>query len=145
MIWKIITAGFGFGLGILVIYLIRHDHLRGLYGVWWFLLSLISIFLGVFPESFDYIGHMLGVHYPPVLLLVGALVVVFTKILFMDIERTKLEQKIRILARENTLLKRALLEQTKILTENLPRNQKEESSVLLDPCFEKIYSLKEKK
>ena len=145
MSWKIVTGVMGFGLGCLIIYLIRHNHLRSLYGVWWFLLALISIFLGFFPEVIDFIGKMLGVHYPPVLLMVGALVVIFAKILFMDIERSKLEQKIRILTRENTLLKRALLEQVKILAEDLPHNRGDEFSVFLDFCYDVFFDSKEKK
>ena len=88
---------------------------------------------------------MLGVHYPPVLLMVGALVVIFAKILFMDIERSKLEQKIRILTRENTLLKRALLEQVKILAEDLPHNRGDGFSVFLDFCYDVFFDSKEKK
>ena len=145
MTWKIVTGSLGFCLGVLIIYLVRHDHLRGLYGVWWFLLALMSIILGIFPEIVDYIGRMLGVYYPPMLLMVGALVVLFAKNLFMDIERSKLEQRIRILARENTLLKRALLEQAKISTEDSPRNQEEQFFVLVDPCADNSYFSEETK
>ena len=142
MSWKIVTGVMGFSLGCLIIYLVRHDHLRGLYGVWWFLLALMSIFFGLFPGAIDYIGKMLGVYYPPILLMVGALVVLFAKNLFMDIERSKLEQKIRILARENALLKRALLEQAKTLTKDLPHNQEDES--FLNLCLDDYSRLKEK-
>ena len=119
MSWKIVTGVMGFSLGCLIIYLVRHDHLRGLYGVWWFLLALMSIFFGLFPGAIDYIGKMLGVYYPPILLMVGALVVLFA------------------------VLKRALLEQAKTLTKDLPHNQEDES--FLNLCLDDYSRLKKKR
>lgn len=58
------------------------------------------ILAGIFPQGVDWLGHKLGINYPPVLLIVVTLCVVVVKLLAMDIERTSHEAKIRILAQK---------------------------------------------
>ena len=81
-----------------ILLLVRRQRLGVLHTLWW-LLSVVGILvLGLFPPVADLVGRALGIHYPPVLPIVAALCLVFVKILTMDMERTRQEAKIRILA-----------------------------------------------
>ncbi|PID33617.1 MAG: hypothetical protein CR955_01660 [Thiotrichales bacterium] len=92
---QILSAIIGLFIGTAILYLVRKSHLHSGYSLWWFMTALGIIVFGCFPQVIDKVGHLLGVRYPPILLIVLGICVLLLKILRMDIERTKQEQKLR--------------------------------------------------
>jgi hypothetical protein len=89
------SAIIGIIIGLLIFFLIKHDRLHVRYAFFWVIIAVAIIFLGLFPKFFDRIGVFLGVSYPPILLLVLALSLVLLKLLRMDIERSRHDQRIK--------------------------------------------------
>ncbi len=92
---QIISAMVGLSIGVAILSLVRKSHLHTGYSLWWFMTALGIIVFGCFPRIIDKVGNILGVQYPPILLIVLGICVLLLKILRMDIERTKQEQKLR--------------------------------------------------
>ncbi|MDD3313865.1 DUF2304 domain-containing protein [Pseudodesulfovibrio sp.] len=78
-------------------YLVRRQRLGIYQTLMWVCTALGLVLAGAFPKAFDWLGHRLGVAYPPVLLIVVTLCLIVVKLLMMDIERTAHETKLRIL------------------------------------------------
>jgi hypothetical protein len=91
------TASLGLLTAGLIIYLIRRDSLSVNYVIWWFMVAAGLIFVGFFPKVVNYFGRALGVGYPPVILIVISWCLVLIKLLFMDIDRSRHERKIKVL------------------------------------------------
>jgi hypothetical protein len=106
--YTVTTTVIGVGIGLSILLLIRHDRLRSPYALWWMVVAVAVIFLGLFPQLVDRLGFWLGIHYPQVLFLVLALGLLLLKILTMDLERTHQEQKLRLLAQKVGLLEAEL-------------------------------------
>lgn len=100
MNYRVISAVIGLGLSAVILVLVRRDRLHVRYALWWICVAAATAVLGLVPQIIDVVGKRLGIHYPPVLLLVVALGLLLVKTLTMDIERTRQEQKIRRLAQE---------------------------------------------
>ncbi|BCS89481.1 hypothetical protein PSDVSF_27230 [Pseudodesulfovibrio sediminis] len=83
-----------------VLLLVRRQRLGVLHTLWWMVLVAGTLVLGLFPAVADWIGESVGIHYPPVLPIVLALCLLFVKVLTMDMERTRQEMQIRILAQK---------------------------------------------
>ncbi len=97
---NIITPAVSFFFIAILLLLIRRQRLGIFHTLWW-LFSTISMFvLGFFPSVVDKIGIFLGIHYPPVLPIIVAICLLLVKVLTMDIERTRQEIKIRIMAQK---------------------------------------------
>jgi len=90
--------------GIVIIYLIRRNHLHSRYALWWLPLAIVIGLLGVFPDIVDKVAPFLGISYPPVLVLVVGLGVLLIKILVMDIERSRNEVKLQRLIQRVAML-----------------------------------------
>jgi hypothetical protein len=85
-----LTTGFiGIVAAITIVILIRRDYLHVRYGLWWSGAAVAFASLGLFPAVFDKVAKYFGVAYPPVLALTLAIVILFIKILVMDIERSR--------------------------------------------------------
>jgi hypothetical protein len=89
-----LSAVIGVATAAVILYLVRRDHLHARYAMWWIPTAFGVALLGIFPQIVDWIGPKLGIHYPPVLPLILALVLVMVKILLMDIERSRNEVKL---------------------------------------------------
>jgi len=85
----IITGVIGITAAIIIVILIRRDHLNVRYGLWWMAVAVAFALLGLFPAFFDTIAVYFGVAYPPILALTIGVVVLVIKILLMDIERSR--------------------------------------------------------
>ncbi len=101
--FRYITAGLGLVIALLILVLVRRDRLHAGYSYWWLLTALIVAVAGFFPQLVDIIGHTFGIAYPPILPLVLGYCLILLKILTMDLERSKQEQKIRILTQRLAL------------------------------------------
>lgn len=104
MKYQYITTLLGSFIGIIILILVRRRHLHSGHAAWWLVTAGSIVLFGTFPRFFDQIGFFFGISYPPILLVIFAVCVLFVKILFMDIERTQQEQKIRRLIQKLALL-----------------------------------------
>jgi len=99
-----VLAALGIGIGLGMLYLVRRDRLHGSYAIWWVFVSLAVVTFGIFPGLIDWIGVRLGVAYPPILLVVVALLMLLVKILTGDLDRTRQMRKLRFLAQRKAIL-----------------------------------------
>ncbi|MDZ7839275.1 MAG: DUF2304 domain-containing protein [Gammaproteobacteria bacterium] len=91
-----------------IIWLVRRNHLHPRNAAWWISLAVVIAFIGMFPLTVDWIAVRLGVDYPPVLAVILGLAVILLKMLKTDIERTRDQQQIRILAQKVAVLEAQL-------------------------------------
>ena len=103
--YKIVSSIVGVCVSAAIFVLVRRDRLHVRYALWWILVALATAVFGLFPQLIDTIGKHLGIGYPPVLLFVIGLPFILIKMLTMDIEQTRQEQKIRRLVQELAILK----------------------------------------
>lgn len=87
------------GLGILIagsiLWLVRRDHLHGSHALWWLAVAGAALVVGFAPKAVDYIGGLLGVHYPPMLLVLAVLGALLLKLLQVDIDTSRRERRMR--------------------------------------------------
>jgi len=94
----------GITIAVVILYLVRRDHLHGSYAIWWIGAAITIGLLGFFPRFFDYLALYVGVSYPPVLAIVLGFGMLLVKILTMDLERSRQERLIRRLAQRLAML-----------------------------------------
>ena len=92
---QLTTTLLGLGLAALILVLLRRDHLHLSHGLFWILVSGGSALLGLWPGLIDRLAYALGISYPPTLLLLGAVIVLFVKALHNDILNTRIERQVR--------------------------------------------------
>ena len=102
-IYNIVTAFVGIATAALILFLVRKDRLSVNYTIWWGMVAAGLIITGFIPSITDLVGGLLGVHYPPILIVIIAICLIFVKLLFMDIHRSKHEQQIKILVQRLAL------------------------------------------
>lgn len=93
-----------FGLAVTILYLVRRDHIYIRQGFFWILVAAITMLFGIYPETIDVLGGLLGVAYPPTLLFLAAIVVLLMKALLGDIALTKVRRDLRRLNQRIALL-----------------------------------------
>jgi hypothetical protein len=94
----------GIGLAIGILYLIRRDHLYIRQGIFWILVAAMSFLFGIWPFLIDALAGLVGIAYPPTLLLLAAIIVLVVKALLGDIALTKLSRDVRRLNQRIALL-----------------------------------------
>ncbi|MCP4048340.1 MAG: DUF2304 domain-containing protein [Gammaproteobacteria bacterium] len=104
------TGIIGIATAIAIVTLIRKDHLRVQYGLWWIAMAGMFALLGLFPTLIDQFAKYLGIAYPPILALTIAIVIVVIKILLMDIEHSRNSINIQRLTQRIALLESDLRE-----------------------------------
>ena len=102
--YQITSMVIGVTLAIVILFLVRRDHLHGPYAIWWIGAAVTVAVLGFFPRLFDVLAFKLGVSYPPMLALVLGFALLLVKILTMDLERSRQERRIRRLAQRLAML-----------------------------------------
>lgn len=102
-LYNIATAIIGICTAGVILILIRRDKLSVNYSLWWAMLSAGLIFFGLVPSAVDWIGKKLGINYPPILLVIVAICLIFVKLLFMDIHRSRHERQIKVLTQRLAL------------------------------------------
>lgn len=100
-----IPAFFGLVVAITIAYMIRRDRLRVRHGVAWLVVSAAIAILGVFPQLTHKLGVMLGVSYPPALILTAGVLGLVIKAVLTDIELSKSEIRQIRMAQELAILK----------------------------------------
>jgi hypothetical protein len=92
------------GLAMGILYLVRRDHIYIRQGVFWIAIAVFSLALGLWPAVIDTIGTLLGIAYPPTLMLLAAIMVLVIKALLGDIALTKLKRDLRRLNQRIALI-----------------------------------------
>ncbi|WP_448383453.1 DUF2304 domain-containing protein [Desulfosoma sp.] len=102
------SAIIGIGLALTILVLVRRDRLQVHYALWWFFVAAAALFFGFFPRVLDRFGALLGIHYPPILLVIISLGLLFIKSLTQDLDRCRREQNLRRLAQKVAMLEATL-------------------------------------
>lgn len=89
------TALLGIGLAAVIIVLMRRDHLHASHGVFWIVAAAAAALFGAWPGLIDHVATVIGINYPPTLLLLGAVSALLLKCLQSDIELTRIERQLR--------------------------------------------------
>jgi hypothetical protein len=91
-------------VAVVIIWLVRRSRLHPALATWWVLVAIAVAAVGMCPEAVDWVAARLGVGYSPTLVGLIGVAVLLIKILKTDIERTKEQHKVRILAQKVALL-----------------------------------------
>ncbi len=118
----IVTGVIGLTTAIIIIILIRRDHLHVRFGLWWAAAAFTFALLGFFPTIFDNLARFLGIAYSPILALTFGAVILVIKILVMDIERSRNAIRMQRLIQRIALLESDLRE-----TQGKPREADDNS------------------
>lgn len=102
------TGILGVGIALAIILLVRRDRLYSRYSVWWLSMAAAIFILGVFPRLADVLAGWLGVSYAPSLIFILAGALLLIKTLTMDLERSRMEIKLRRLTQRLALLEERL-------------------------------------
>jgi hypothetical protein len=89
------TAIIGLMIAMVIFFLIRRDILHVKRSLWWVGIAILIVVMGFFPLQIAQFGVLLGVNYPPVLILTIGMGFILIKILSMDMERSKHERMLR--------------------------------------------------
>jgi hypothetical protein len=98
------TALMGVSLAVLILYLIRRDHLYLMHGLFWAVVAGTAAVLGAWPGLIDRLARWTGFSYPPALLLLLACMVLLLKALHADMVNTRIERDVRRLNQRLALL-----------------------------------------
>ncbi|MBL4941093.1 MAG: DUF2304 domain-containing protein [Colwellia sp.] len=102
---QIVSSVIGFILAIVIYWLVRRDHLAPKQALRWIFVAIIVLVLGTFPIIIDWIGHAVGISYPPIIPVIIGLGAALIKILLMDIQQTKTQ-----ITQDRIIQKLAMLE-----------------------------------
>lgn len=102
--YQITSMAIGIVIAVVILFLVRRDHLHGPYAIWWIGAAITIGALGFFPRLFDYLAVYVGVSYPPMLAIVLGFSMLLVKILTMDLERSRQERLIRRLTQRLAML-----------------------------------------
>jgi len=86
---QIVSSVIGLILAAVIYWLVRRDHLAPRQALRWVLVASIVLVLGTFPIIIDWIGHAVGISYPPIIPVIIGLGAALIKILLMDIQQTQ--------------------------------------------------------
>lgn len=89
------TLALGAIIFLMIISMLRKGHLHLRYTIWWLAVALAALVFGVFPKLFDSLAAALGVSYPPSLLFGLSIAMLLVRLLALDIDRTRQENRIR--------------------------------------------------
>lgn len=98
------TTLMGIGLAVLILYLIRRDHLYLMHGLFWVVVAAAAAVLGAWPGMIDRLASLLRISYPPALLLLFACMVLLLKALHADMVNTRIERDVRRLNQRLAML-----------------------------------------
>jgi len=89
------TGLLGLALAAIILLLLRRDHLYVMHALFWVVVAAAALVLGLWPGLIDRLAVLTGISYPPALLLLGGVIVLFVKALHADIQNTRLQREVR--------------------------------------------------
>ena len=108
MTYQLTSLVIGLALAAAILILVRRAHLHGPHALWWLTLAAGIIVLGIWPRLTDLIAPYLGVSYPPIVAVLLGLGLMLVKMMSMDLQRSRQEQRIRRLAQRLAMLEAEL-------------------------------------
>lgn len=107
MTWRAHLFSLFIGAGAIayVFWLVRRQGLRSKYALLWIAIAVLLAPLAIVPKSLNWISDRLGVYYPPTVLLMAAVALLFAVSVHFSWELSRLEHKVRALAEELALLR----------------------------------------
>ena len=105
---QITAALLGLALAGSILYLVRRDHLHGPYALWWLVVAAATLVLGFVPRTIDWLAHLTGIAYPPVLPIIIGLSLILLRLLQLDIQRSRQERQVRRLNQKLAILEEEL-------------------------------------
>lgn len=104
MTYKTFTIFSGVVVAFILFFLVRRSRLHSALFIWWSAIISLMLVFAFYPGLIDIIGRYFKVSYPPVLISVAGLCLIFVKILTMDIYITRNEVRYKRLAQKMALL-----------------------------------------
>lgn len=101
---QLTTTLLGLGLAAVILVLVRRGHLYLLHGLFWVLVAAAAAVLGAWPGLIDRLAAVVGISYPPALLLLMVAMVLLLKALHADMVNTRIECDVRRLNQRLALL-----------------------------------------
>jgi len=98
------TGLLGVALAAIIVLLLRRDHLYVMHALFWVVVAAAAVTLGLWPGLIVWLGAFTGIVYPPALLLLVGLIVLFVKALHADMLNTRLEREVRRLNQRIAML-----------------------------------------
>jgi hypothetical protein len=92
---QLTTTLLGVGLSLVILFLLRRDHLHLSHGLFWIVVASAAAVLGIWPDLINFLAGALGIAYSPALLLLGGTMVLLVKSLHTDIVNTRIERQVR--------------------------------------------------
>jgi len=111
--YRTFTIIIGVLISMILLLLVRRSRLHSALFIWWSAMIALMLIFAFFPGLIDTVGQTFGVAYPPVIISVAGLGLVFVKILTMDIYITKNEVRYNKLAQKMAILELMLKEMEK--------------------------------
>lgn len=102
--FSLITGIIGLIVATLIVLLMRKDRLHVQHGLGWVIVAICFALLGFSPSIIDAVAEELGIGYPPVLGLTISIAILVVKVLFMDIERSRIEVRNQRLVQRMAML-----------------------------------------
>ena len=118
---QITTGLIGLGMALFIVLLLRRDHLYILHGLFWLTVASLAALFGLWPGLIDRVAGWAGIVYPPALLLLVAVVVLFVKALYADMANTRLERELRRLNQRVAMMDISRVESTSGIASNPPQ------------------------
>jgi len=98
------TGLLGVALAAVILLLLRRDHLYVMHALFWVVVAAAAVTLGLWPGLIVRLAAYTGIVYPPALLLLAGLIVLFVKALHADMLNTRLEREVRRLNQRIAML-----------------------------------------
>lgn len=95
--YQVTTGLLGGGLALLILYLLRRDHLYVMHGLFWIAVAGLALVLGFWPGLIDRLASLVGISYAPSLVFLLAVIVLMVKALHSDLSHTHLKRQVRML------------------------------------------------
>ena len=121
------TAIIGLIIAVVILFLIRRDVLHVKRSLWWIGIAILIVVMGFFPFGIAQFGVLLGVNYPPILILTVGMGFILIKILSMDLERSRQERTLRRLTQKIAMIE-GFLEEANSGQKNELRDQDEKQN-----------------
>ena len=116
---SIITGIIGLVVATVIILLMRQDRLHAQHGLGWIIVAIGFALLGFSPGIIDTVAKEFGIGYPPVLGLTLGIALLVIKVLFMDIERSRIEIRNQRLVQRVAMLEADMKSLAKSQTEEV--------------------------
>lgn len=93
--YHLLVTVLGIGLALIILTLIRRDHIHLRQGLFWTVVAVASLVFGIWPGLIDFLSQVVGIAYSPALLFLAAIVVLILRALFTDIALTQIKRDVR--------------------------------------------------